>query len=947
MVRRFQDLGKLCFVLLWLASCREEVLYRFEIGVVNQNHKPIPDALVEINGHKSSLTNASGQVNLKLKAFKEDPLWLRISKSSPTHSYSVCKMKLDLTQPLKKPLSCLLYSVAKPDTENLIVQKDLVITSLENEISKDLKPASSRLAAEQSAIKNHTASVQEKVFSTPAGLGAGTELEDPGAYPYDLNEIHQQQRVKSYIAELLAWKDHSDPVYASNLSRYQKEAEPVRLVEIWVRDKFRQNSIAGAEIYANHLNQDVLTEGCVTARNGRCKLKMKDARGSRNIFLYIKAKGYKTLKMRLSGQTASVNLVPGATLDILAHLPRFGHLRGVSGVDSYLGRKKLSTTDVFGVSIVDLSKDFLGQQLILKDPRSQHYRFSSLFDTNSLKKGALVQAYFSRPSSHRWVFSLAQPLVSSRTRFKSQGEWLTVSRHLNQQLNKKMASLLRKDAMIATESLTQSARFYRQRLNQIYMEGWKNRLPYLALDFLFVPVVDRDEKNMTYLSLYMIDRMGNVRFGSRKKVLGHLDHGLSWAAASQKIFSVFDLPWSGNVVKVLKNTAVIALESSQTSGRVKVGQEIGIYHVGTPRRSPSVSKSNIKARVVALLSPNTVEIGLDSALERGIQGAKVEYIPHPGDIGVEGSQIRDQSLTFDRSGRLVSGHSNLPKQINKRKVQSHWVQLETQPSAAKVYIEGEYYGKTPYQGFIFSEQDQFKLDLVAPAGYQDISTLIHRQSRQGLNYTGDSKIYFSRQRLPAVKSFMQAAKYGQADSILVDALADKNSLEYPQALFLSVKSCLLQSEVGLQTCILKLKQAYKYFLSSHALLVPSVELAYAFSLIMSKLSGHKLKPKEVSWAVSTITRWSRSELSDGQPRADFKILTQLASFVGKWGKSPNSPDVLADVSRFLVDQNLIDLSQLDQKNALTVSEKISMMIKKSFLSVWNRSGEDSLKKMNF
>ncbi|MDD9950934.1 MAG: PEGA domain-containing protein, partial [Zetaproteobacteria bacterium] len=455
-------------------------------------------------------------------------------------------------------------------------------------------------------------------------------------------------------------------------------------------------------------------------------------------------------------------------------------------------------------------------------------------------------------------------------------------------------------------------------------------LPFILLD-----------QETDYLSFAMIGREGEVLYGIRVPIEGAWDNPLTWKIVADKLVARLRVPWSGNVVQVKQQELVVRVEPQQIQ-RVVVGQEVAIYQAGSVQtQKSSRSVPQVGGRIMAILEDRHVAVSVPSTRIQAsrVVGAKVEYIPHlAGDKRVLGGTLILGHGKFDETHTL-HGMFERGKRAERSTVGHFWAQIETYPVGAKLFLDGRYLGKSPFEGEVFAKFGQVKLDVVSPPGYQDISTLVDVGEDEHLYLAGKDKLRIPRRRLPAVKNFLQAAQYAQADAVLADILKEPRSLELPQALFLHAKLCLLSPQHALKECVERLRNAYEYYEIRDALMLPSVELAYAFSLIASRLSHLTTSKQSLAWAIKTVKRWAHSLPEGSQLEHASEYIQRFAELVELWGDTPDSHSVLEKIYLFLQQQNLELDERVRDSAALTVNEKITLTLHKSMLSLWGGSGD--------
>ncbi|MDD9952155.1 MAG: hypothetical protein OXT67_11390, partial [Zetaproteobacteria bacterium] len=496
-----------------LFSCSSDQLKKLSLNVSNQRGVPIADAVVQLAGAQIGTTDADGYIGLELKLGHGEVVWLKVVKHSPTHLYSQCLLRVQGAPEVSEVQSCELYSVVKPDIQPVYEEPSLTVVD-NKRVERFSSPPS--VGAEQNLLSSlnypglqHPA---EKPFSSAYRLPES----QPATFDFDLQLKSQQLKV--HIVDFMRWSADSAGHRVGDLSFFQTKAVSPDYLDLRLRNKMTQKAVIGAEVYANHLNEEVLVPACISNQQGSCRVLLSQNGRSHNFTIFVKSKGYRTQKERVRKGNQYVYLTPGRSLDILALVPRYGHMRGASGVRVMVGGRQVGTTDAFGVFTGGYPSSFLDQELRLHDPKSNEVVLESALQLPQTRENPF-QAYFSRMSAQRWVWAFSNLRISMSAVLPASVDWSGVQRLFAQQASRAFTKWMQGDSLISTASLVKASYRYGVPLQDIYTRGWANKLPYFALDFILLPVILLDQETY-YLSLAMIGREGEVLYGMRVPIEG-------------------------------------------------------------------------------------------------------------------------------------------------------------------------------------------------------------------------------------------------------------------------------------------------------------------------------------------------------------------------------------------------------------------------------------------
>ena len=787
------------FTLACLSSClRNQQNTAIDIEVVNDEGTPIANAKIFINDELESHTDNNGRVSIEKSFAYNSDITLEVRKTSELRYYAPYSTRISINaRPYdKKQIKATLYSVPKPSASDDKFGSTPNIAINENDDLESAKPAdlASASADTPEAIQKSktTKSVDEQVEIAKNGpenfdaKKSTTTLEENIEAPslVSLKAIAVDEKITTQLPEKLNQPKDS-------------------IINFYAFDN--NKPLQNVEIYIGYAQKGTLALACKTNKNGRCLYKSSEQEKTPATIVAQK-KGYQTQDKNYQlkdGNRIRFNMKQGHTIDIFAIMKRYDQSRGVDGIEVYVNGKKVTETDEFGRS----SYLYQGKpgDLVEVTLKSDTY-IPKTYTTDYVIAGptSLVR-YYSPEKLEPIKVALAPIQAAGRLGGKT-------LENFGFETNKILSNAMRSRFFThpvfqkADENIIKSlSKETNKNLLELLNQGWKGTEIQTDLDAVVLPTLIL--QNPLRIELSLLNSAGEVLTAAQEELVSFTDkNAINYSVESLKKKLIQKFPFEGTIIK--KDTDAIWVNIGKNQQlQLNVGDEFDIFgpqsdelgqklthtYIGKLRIN-QVLKDKSRGQIIKTIPRSLIDTGDQIVLKRNQYTSKDQITFNIIDIDEKkpisqaniyfqnnwlGSTNDKGVLTIGKSGLkgtsllhiIKPGYQDFTKELKLTSLnqieipierETAFVQLESDPEKAKVYLDGAYVGETPFQRPVVASTGFVKLEVVGPKGFKKLEKILDL-SAGTLSLTGDRKILLERDFLSEANN---ALKSGDINSAL-------------------------------------------------------------------------------------------------------------------------------------------------------------------------------------
>lgn len=806
-MRHLLKLPYLFVLLLFFCQCKEEISSKLKVIVLNNQNAPIHDATILIDDIKIGTTNKDGLYLHELKGAKGKALKLEVIKESATHYYAPYFEKIVLSPDKRDPIKvkAILYSVPKP-------KKDHSLDELASSDDEDDLPIliDSRDLSKQQVLLPAKKQKDEKIISSEKPAGIDTNID------VTKDKLNTSSPV------------HKDDGQNETLQRIVKKSNDIGKKTYSVHVTSQKKNVADAEVYLGNPQRGYLQSACKTNLQGKCAIQLSRKDGEAVSFV-VKKHGYvtKTLTTRVKKKgSLRVSLTRGQCLDVFTLKSNYQYIRGVSGISIFVNGRKVGNTDKFGhLSYVyqGPSDDLLKVSFKTKDYLPEVFETDFITSPNMTLTRFLTDKNPSMPK-----FTLLPVRLAGLVDPKKIPDIAKVNRYLREANNQIMS---RNNATeFPYESLVRQLEREGKKVKDLIRDGWAKLSIKAQVDALILPTI-MVKKGKLNVEISLYSNRGEVIAAAThplNSLSNRKDYGTLVRNLAAKINSVF--PFEGAVlgasnkqVRVNLNRVnapfieiddlievfgrqINTLGRSQEHKKIAIGKIVSITKKDTTAKliwqSPrsalgrgdmiilrkGVGQDNLYKQSYPIHISEQLEINEQRQdlpqVNVYLNGRWIGSSNSQGFVAVRNTKELQQggTLTFVKHGyetKHVNYTSNTEKQI-KISLQRllAFVQLDTKPAGAKVYLDGIYIGKSPVNRPFKTSSGFVKLHLKSPPGYKDLTQVLELEEGV-LDLSGTSSIELERDVLKGINELVELGSFEKAISMLEQI--DKDHSDYLHA----------------------------------------------------------------------------------------------------------------------------------------------------------------------
>ena len=802
------------FVLLLVVyQCTEEISSKLKVIVLNNQNVPIHNATILLDDIKIGTTDKDGIYYHELKGVKGKSLKLEVTKDSSTHYYAPYFEKIVLSPDKHSPIKvkAILYSVPKP-------KKDKGVTTNSSIDEEDDLP----ILVDTHSLDDGTSKRQEKMNLSMKIAGPDTKI----------NESIQKKKSNKPVINL------PEQTVGLNIDRNRPFQGDLDNLSIDANNTIytlhvtsQKKNIANAEVYLGDPARGFLKSACKTNQKGKCTIKLYTARNKVLSFV-VKKQGYitKTLSTRLKKKGfLRVPLTRGQCLDVFTLKSNYQYLRGVSGINIYVNGRKVGQTDKFG----HLSYVYQGPSNDLLKVAFKTKRYlPEVFETDFITSPKMTLTRFltdKTPPKPRFTLLPVRLAGSDENTDK-----ISDIKKVNRYLHSANKFILAKNGAFEFPyaSLIKHLEEEGKKVNDVIKHGWTSLNIKAHVDALILPTIVF-RKGIIHVDTSLYNNKGEVIAAATHK-LSDLNNRMAYTrlmkGLANKISNLF--PFEGAVLSASEREIKINLNKQNTPfltesdlievfgrqinplGSAQEHKKIAIAKIKSVTnksaaaelvwQSPrsvlgrgdmiilrkGVTQDNLKSRNYPIKISESQATGkgkgvpqvnvylnnrwLGSSNEHGLvairntkelsKGGALTFVKH-------GYEIKNLNLSGVRKKQLAITLNRLLA----------FVQIDSKPAGAKVYLDGIYVGQTPLNQPFKTSSGFLKLKIKAPPGYKDVAQVLELEEGV-LDLTGGASILLERDVLKGINDLINLESYDKAISMLENVDRKHSDYLYAQHL---------------------------------------------------------------------------------------------------------------------------------------------------------------------
>lgn len=774
----------LVFTIACLNAClRNEQNTAIDIKVVNDEGIPIANAKIFMNDEIASITNSHGQASLEKSFSYNSEVTIEIRKNSEIRYYAPYSTRIKINERAydKKIIKAMLYSVPKPSAS------DERFGNTPNMDDNDLKDQV-QLDTKNESIKTTETNGKKENSTLQATVQESSKPEEAQSVAIEKSEIKSPSIVSMKalgVNDKIAKKIKAKP-----------KSQQDTIINFYA---FSNNKpISDVEIYVGYAQKGTLALACKTNRNGRCLYKNKEQKNNPATIVAQK-KGYQTQDKHYQlkdGNRIRFNMKRGHTIDIFAIMKRYDQSRGVDGIEVYINGKKESETDEFGRS----SYFYQGNpgDLVEVTLKSDHYIPKS-YTTDYVIAGPTSLVRYYSPEKLEPIKVAVAPIQAAG---RLGGKTLE---NFGYETNKILARAMRSRFFThpvfqqADENMIKSlSNKTKKNLLELLNQGWKGTDIQTDLDAVVLPTLIL--QNPLRIELSLLNSDGEVLTAAQEELVSFTDkNAINYSVDSLKKKLIQKFPFEGTIVKKDDDAVWVNIGKNQNL-QLNVGDELNIYGPQSDKLGQKITHTYIgklrinqvlanksRAQIIKTMPRSLIDTGDQIVLKRKKKISKEQITLNIVDID-EKKPISQANVYFrnnwlgstNNKGILTIGKSNLSgtallhiikpgyqdftkelklSSLNQIEIpierETAFIQLESDPEKAKVYLDGSYVGDTPFQRPVAVPTGFVKLEVVGPKGYKKLEKILDL-SIGTLSLTGDRKLFLEKDLLTEAKETLKS-----------------------------------------------------------------------------------------------------------------------------------------------------------------------------------------------
>lgn len=810
---------------LMLTGCTgKEATVALTANVKTNQGDPVQGAVVSIDGKALGETNLNGIFETRINVPVGLKNKVEVKKESESYYFAPYYESFTLADSLAQELTlnAVLYFVPKPSAQSAEIaatekspatvlpteaaQPAVVVSESTAVVSTDpaiVAPAELATIQEEDLTETEPAVEKPAPEQSPVAVAKPLPVEDTNTdlleSGLDENEPVSAQTVSVPVEPVGIAEPAALPVVIKPTNTLKHIGEGLFTVHTF----FGRTPVKDVVVSYGLPGGSDLKEACITNERGRCVIRFAGL-AVEDVTLVISKNGFKTLskivKLTHKGRI-QLQIDRGQTLDIYALEKNYNYKNGIKDAAVFINGKQVGMTDSFGkYSFLYEGKK---EDLISISIKAKNH-LPEIFETDFVASDAMTLVKFFAPVTPPPAkVAVLAPRIAGRSD-------LVKTSALN-------AGFEQKIRHAASQSLFSTAAFQEYPLEllekhlktygagsaDILAKGWNDLEAKKLIDILLVPTVIFEDE--TILQLSMVDSHG-VTVAAAKEVLDDITDSASINRAisdiAKKVIRAF--PFEGAVLA--KDATGVSINLGFASGRgLKAGDIFDVFGLQVEKtgRSKIFGRiGTVAVKEISDLETRGVVQNLEprAAIERGdivalrirkpVTNTAAQMRVSADKAGVE-TEIAGANVYFndtwigasDADGRLYvdvtgtgtlkvikQGFSTVTNHVGMRAgarhdikmtQQSAYLRVDSQPSGAKVLLEGKEIGTTPITTPIAAKVGFVKIQLQAAGGYKQYSQILELDEGT-LDLTGARAIILERDVISSGITLKAAGKFQEA-----------------------------------------------------------------------------------------------------------------------------------------------------------------------------------------
>ena len=782
---------------LTLNACKpDQRMIEIEVKSLDDNQDPIAWADILLENEKIGETDQFGSFKKKILLPGDQLIRIEVRKNSDQFYYAPHFQNLSLKESSgdRVAVKAILYSVPKGRFE------------AEDDSSQALVEAAKTNPPPVKIENESTAKDSLLEVQTKGEVEQATTLQ---AKESEADQVLDDQKSSTLPQALpIADQEPSDLSSAKPSSERESTAESYKIT---VYGFHKSQPIEGLQLFYGHASEGQMKPACTTEKSGRCSFSVEPS--TETIRILAKKQGFRTQQRDLniqSDQRLRFQLRSGHSIDVFAINRRYGYNRGLPDIEVSINGHSVGHTDAFG----HYSHFYEGEKgdLLEVSLRSKDY-LPHHFSTDYVVAGPMsLVKYFNPETPHPVRLSYLPVQAAGRMETKTLSKFGgDLDRYLAQALQKSFRKT--KAMQLVKPELLKENQKAGWSLSQAAKDGWQDTSLKARIDALIIPTLIL-QKPLGF-ELSVVDASGHTLIASKEALVSYSDRNAIENAVQTLVKRIEQrFPFEGTITAMDDEGVTINLGTkhglplktgdyfevwglqSDRFGQSKALAKIGLLNLRQLQQNKSLAhvKESAPRSVIdigdqVILTSNhqpaqkTVQIRVGHTdNNQPIAQANIyfqgEWLGSTGSDGI----LKLSKKNFQGKGLLSAikyGYRDFTREIDltalhrlevKMEREAAYINIDSVPSGAMVYIDQKPVGKTPFAKPVSVPSGFVKIELRAGPNFKTYSQVF--EMREGtLDLSSDRSIQLESDLF---KEAMQTFDNGDIEGALTQLKAIPN-----------------------------------------------------------------------------------------------------------------------------------------------------------------------------
>lgn len=748
-------------------ACSDITEHELLVSVKDHHSAPIEGAEVYIDSKLVGLTDSVGDLKAKIKTPEDQPQKLEILKTSDAYYYAPYTDQLDPKQIEVGSLfevRAILYFIPKPNTPDTM---------------EKIAEGSSPIKKAPQPFQNILINKEKKEIA----------IEKPIPKQLDQKRLDLSQSFQAALARTeYSPQNQISPEIISSLATI--EEYPLYTFE-------GEAPLPNVDIKIATKKDSFFKYACRTNNYGKCQIP-KDLVGLGGTNFLASKSGYLTKKLRVTLQPnkkLSINMTRGMSVDIFAETRIFDSQIGMANIGIFENDALIGVTDKLGFYSFQ-PKGSLGEFTSVK--LQSKNLFPKVFITDlMISEHTSIQKNYTFETPPSLKVYLAPLIPNGMSQLDQKSQIIGKTRTALAAVFKKLSDQGQVFEMVPKSVIEKSLQSQNKSLSSLLKDGWKHTPLVQKVHAIVRPVLTLTEP--VTLELTMINSSSKVDVARLMALPSQTStNGLKPSLIELTKNAMSAAPLQGRIVDKKNNTitlnfglnhrpnnligrkvSIFGLQTSPT-GRKKYTSHIGNAEIKAVNEQTSTAiilssspRSLIAAGDLVHLRPLKVSAkkniqfrvysSADEKVRDAVAGANI-YIDNNwvGSTDEKGllstssipgaTKLTVMSTGFRKYEHNIDQNEPLETTIRLAKNETY-LNIETIPSNAAVYVNDSYLGKTPLKHIFPGSKSSLEILIKGLSGYKSFSK-IYSTSEGYIDLSGPKKISLERELLTSIRRLL-------------------------------------------------------------------------------------------------------------------------------------------------------------------------------------------------